>query len=261
VSAVVWIAWSSFGRLFVPSWHDFDIRGWPLWRQSCLSQWPLCGEWSVWPLSGCYDHAALRIPPSCAWLLVGIPHSVTSALRNVGLHVKCSLLYDLNLNWNLSTNFSKIAEYKIFWKLVKLFSSRYMHTDRTGEPSRHVFANFVCEYAKNETKYNVNYPNSVYFENNRPHLFRRYFNFSCTFRYSGVVHLRYRGVPKFYASGTLQTSLYSAVRWQTFQIFLRMRYNCAKILYKWNPDAYFMHCNTAEPVSTVSRLLEAYSLP
>jgi hypothetical protein len=66
------------------------------------------------------------------------------AEAHVGLCVKCPLfLSNSNQNWNMLTNLSRTASYKISRQLTQWFSSYYMRTDGPrgihGELNRHVF--------------------------------------------------------------------------------------------------------------------------
>jgi hypothetical protein len=81
----------------------------------------------------------------------GIPYVITSTRRNlhVGLHVKRpSLLSEFNLNWNVSTNFSKTSSdfKKVHSAVIRLVLAKKL-TDGHGEANRRNFAAFSGERA------------------------------------------------------------------------------------------------------------------
>jgi hypothetical protein len=55
----------------------------------------------------------------------------------------CPILSGLNPNWNVSTNFSEISPYQIWWKSVQPFSSCYMRTD--GHTHTHTMQ-AICKF-------------------------------------------------------------------------------------------------------------------
>jgi hypothetical protein len=70
---------------------------------------------------------------------LGISHPVTSVLRTVvyaGLQVSCPLLPDVNQNWNVSTNVSKIPDIRFYGN--PLSRSQFVPCRQTD---RHIAAN------------------------------------------------------------------------------------------------------------------------
>jgi hypothetical protein len=70
----------------------------------------------------------------------------------ISLHVKCPLLlFDLIINWNLMTYFSKISQYNISWKPIQWFSSCYRQRDRGMMKLTDIFLQIFITNAPNMT--------------------------------------------------------------------------------------------------------------
>jgi hypothetical protein len=112
-------------------WHLFG------WMMASLRRIPLCGCKAGWGIS----HAGVlqvTMVTEAAWKLH--TQSLPSAWMHVGNHVgrKCPPLWpDLNQNWNMSIDFSKPPEYKM-WKFIQQFSCCYRETDRTKLTNTHL---------------------------------------------------------------------------------------------------------------------------
>jgi hypothetical protein len=73
--------------------------------------------------------------------------SLRGAETQVGLHIRCPLLFVFDENWNMTTDSIKTLQYEILWKFVGPFSSCLVRTDRRTDRANLIGAPRGCERA------------------------------------------------------------------------------------------------------------------
>jgi hypothetical protein len=94
-------------------------------------------------ISGAVFHCFINLQIKCIWIynvcltlcnyyrkqFVCRANDARYTQKRGGLLVESPILSGLIQNWNVSTNFSEISPYQIWWKSAQPFSSCYMRTD------------------------------------------------------------------------------------------------------------------------------------